>query len=72
MNPQNVGAVILGAVALASSAVAASPIASTTATTTYHRTQVEGVGVFYRKGGPKARPHRAAARVPVVFARRIR
>ena len=51
MNPQNVGAVILGAVALASSAVAASPIASTTATTTYHRTQAEGVGVFYREAG---------------------
>ena len=56
MNPQNVGAVILGAVALASSAVAASPIASTTATTTYHRTQVEGVGVFYREAGPKDAP----------------
>ena len=56
MNPQNVGAVILGAVALAGSAAAASPIPSTTATTTYHRTEVDGVGIFYREAGPKDAP----------------
>ncbi|HWF77320.1 MAG TPA: alpha/beta hydrolase [Caulobacteraceae bacterium] len=31
-------------------------IASTTATTTYHRTRVDGVGVFYREAGPKDAP----------------
>ena len=55
MNPRTVGAAILGA-ALAGSAAAASPIPSTTATTTYHRTQVDGVGIFYRKAGPKDSP----------------
>jgi len=56
MNPQKVGAAILVAAALAGSAAAASPIPSTTATTTYHRTQVDGVGVFYREAGPKDAP----------------
>jgi pimeloyl-ACP methyl ester carboxylesterase len=56
MNPQKVGAAILGAAALAGSSAAASPIPSTTATTTYHRTQVDGVGVFYREAGPKDAP----------------
>ena len=55
MNSQTVGAAILGA-ALAGSAAAASPIPSTTATTTYHRTQVDGVGIFYREAGPKDAP----------------
>ena len=31
-------------------------IASTSATTTYHRTDVGGVGVFYREAGPKDAP----------------
>jgi pimeloyl-ACP methyl ester carboxylesterase len=50
-----VGAAILGA-ALAGTAVAASPIPSITATTTYHRVEVDGVGVFYREAGPKDAP----------------
>jgi pimeloyl-ACP methyl ester carboxylesterase len=29
---------------------------STSATTTYHRTTVDGVGVFYREAGPKDAP----------------
>ncbi len=56
MNLQKVGAAILGAAMLAGSAAAASPVPSTTATTTYHRTQVDGVGVFYREAGPKDAP----------------
>ena len=52
MIPRTIGAAILGA-ALAGSGAAAAPIASTTATTTYHRTQVDGVGVFYREAGPR-------------------
>jgi pimeloyl-ACP methyl ester carboxylesterase len=55
MNPRTVGAAILGA-ALAGSAAAANPIPSTTATTTYHRAQVDGVGIFYREAGPKDAP----------------
>jgi alpha-beta hydrolase superfamily lysophospholipase len=35
---------------------AASALPSTSATTTYHRTQVNGVGVFYREAGPKDAP----------------
>lgn len=50
MNSRTVGA------ALAGSAAAASPIPSTTATTTYHRAQVDGVGIFYREAGPKDAP----------------
>ena len=37
-------------------ASAASVLPSTSATTTYHRTQVDGVGVFYREAGPKDAP----------------
>ena len=55
MRLQTVGAAILVA-ALAGSAAAASPIPSTTATTTYHRTEVDGVGIFYREAGPKDAP----------------
>ncbi len=55
MNPRTVGAAILGA-ALAGSAAAANPLPSTTATTTYHRTQVDGVGIFYREAGPRDAP----------------
>jgi pimeloyl-ACP methyl ester carboxylesterase len=35
---------------------AASALPSTSATTTYHRTKVKGVGVFYREAGPKDAP----------------
>jgi hypothetical protein len=54
MNPYKFGTAILTA-AHASSATA-SPIFSTTATTTYHRTQVDGVGIFYREAGPRGAP----------------
>jgi pimeloyl-ACP methyl ester carboxylesterase len=47
------------AIALALSAGCASQafaVPSTSATTTYHRIQVDGVGVFYREAGPKDAP----------------
>jgi pimeloyl-ACP methyl ester carboxylesterase len=34
----------------------AAPIPSTSATTSYHRVEVDGVGVFYREAGPKDAP----------------
>jgi pimeloyl-ACP methyl ester carboxylesterase len=34
-------------------AVQATPLESTSATTTYHRAMVDGVGIFYREAGPK-------------------
>ncbi|HQT86670.1 MAG: alpha/beta hydrolase [Acidiphilium sp. 37-64-53] len=34
----------------------AAPLPSTSATTTYHRVQVDGVGIFYREAGPKSAP----------------
>jgi pimeloyl-ACP methyl ester carboxylesterase len=34
-------------------AVEAAPLESTSATTTYHRVMVDGVGIFYREAGPK-------------------
>jgi len=34
----------------------AAPLESTSATTTYHRATVDGVGVFYREAGPKDAP----------------
>src|SRR6266700_2050736 len=34
-------------------AVQAVPLNSTSATTTYHRVMVDGVGIFYREAGPK-------------------
>jgi pimeloyl-ACP methyl ester carboxylesterase len=56
MNLNNIGAAALGAATLAGSIVTASAVPSTTATTTYHRTQVDGVGIFYREAGPKDAP----------------
>ena len=56
MKSHTVGAAIFGAAVLAASAAAACPIPSTTATTTYHRVEVDGVGVFYREAGPKDAP----------------
>jgi pimeloyl-ACP methyl ester carboxylesterase len=41
---------------IAGYAAEAAPMESTTATTTYHRTSVDGVGVFYREAGPKDAP----------------
>src|SRR3984957_14880661 len=40
----------------AASASTASALPSTSATTTYHRTEVGGVGVFYREAGPRDAP----------------
>src|SRR5271154_2408103 len=37
-------------------AVQAAWLESTSATTTYHRMTVDGVGVFYREAGPKSAP----------------
>jgi pimeloyl-ACP methyl ester carboxylesterase len=37
-------------------ATQAAPLESTSATTTYHRATVDGVGVFYREAGPKDAP----------------
>src|SRR5271154_5737635 len=37
-------------------AVEAAPMESTSATTTYHRVMVDGVGIFYREAGPKDAP----------------
>src|SRR6478672_10168953 len=34
----------------------AAPMESISATTTYHRVTVDGVGVFYREAGPKDAP----------------
>src|SRR5215467_126401 len=34
----------------------AAALPSTSATTTYHRAEVDGVGVFYREAGPKDAP----------------
>jgi pimeloyl-ACP methyl ester carboxylesterase len=49
---------LLAAVAafIAGYAAEANPMESTTATTTYHRASVDGVGVFYREAGPKDAP----------------
>lgn len=55
MNMRTVGAAILGA-ALADPAAAADHVPSTTATTTYGRAQIDGVGVFYREAGPRDAP----------------
>jgi pimeloyl-ACP methyl ester carboxylesterase len=50
MKARQLGTIVAGGVA------AAAPIPSTTATTTYHRTQVDGVGIFYREAGPNDAP----------------
>src|ERR1700759_2751583 len=41
---------------VAGAAAQAAPMESTSATTTYHRVTVDGVGVFYREAGPKDAP----------------
>ncbi|WP_407158664.1 alpha/beta fold hydrolase [Bradyrhizobium sp. STM 3557] len=41
---------------IAAHIVEAAPMESTSATTTYHRASVDGVGVFYREAGPKDAP----------------
>ena len=50
-------ALVAAAVALiVAHAVEAAPLESTSATTTYHRVTVDGVGIFYREAGPKDAP----------------
>jgi pimeloyl-ACP methyl ester carboxylesterase len=44
------------AVAFFAGAAQAAPLLSTDATTTYHRAQVDGVGIFYREAGPANAP----------------
>ena len=57
MKARHFGGAIVGAAALAGVATAnAQPLPSTTATTTYHRTQVDDVEIFYREAGPKDAP----------------
>ncbi|MGC8539780.1 MAG: alpha/beta fold hydrolase [Phycisphaerae bacterium] len=56
MSLQRIRAEALGAAAPAGSVAAAIPIPSTTATLTYHRTELDGVGIFYREAGPQNAP----------------
>jgi pimeloyl-ACP methyl ester carboxylesterase len=51
-----VSTAISTALALTACTSTASALPSTSVTTTYHRTQVGGVGVFYREAGPKDAP----------------
>jgi len=44
------------ATALVAGTAQAAPLPSTNATTTYHRVQVDGVGIFYREAGPRDAP----------------
>lgn len=46
----------LGAVLASAESATPAPIPSTAATTTYHRTQVDGVHIVYREAGPKDAP----------------
>ena len=41
------------AIALSTGAAKATTLPSTSATTTYHRLQVDGVDIFYREAGPE-------------------
>ena len=41
---------------IVSRAAQAVPMESTSATTTYHRVTIDGVGIFYREAGPKDAP----------------
>lgn len=55
MRPHQIKAATVSGATLDGS-VEGSPVPSTTATTTYHHTEVEGVGIFYREAGPKYAP----------------
>lgn len=50
------GLFLLAASLVLSASAQASPLTSTSATTTYHRTTVDGIGIFYREAGPKDAP----------------
>lgn len=56
MNLKESEAAVPGVAKLADSVAVASPVPSAIATTTYHRTQVDGVGIFYREAGPEHAP----------------
>ena len=47
---------VLAAGMLLGTAAHATTLASTSATTTYHRATVDGVGIFYREAGPRNAP----------------
>jgi pimeloyl-ACP methyl ester carboxylesterase len=44
------------AVAFSVAQASAAPVESTSATTTYHRVEVDGIGIFYREAGPQDAP----------------
>lgn len=44
------------ALSAATPALPAPPLPSTSATTSFHKVQVEGVGIFYREAGPRDAP----------------
>jgi len=50
------GAFAVAAALALSVPASASPVPSTSATTTYHKVQVDGVGIFYREAGPANAP----------------
>jgi len=56
MNLKEIEAAARDVAALAGSVAVASSVPSSSATTTYHRTQVDGVGIFHREAGPKHAP----------------
>jgi pimeloyl-ACP methyl ester carboxylesterase len=46
----------MAAVLFTANVAQAAPLESTSASTTYHRVKVDGVGIFYREAGPKDAP----------------
>jgi pimeloyl-ACP methyl ester carboxylesterase len=50
------GALAAAVVLMAATVSQAAPLPSTSATTTYQRVMVDGVGIFYREAGPKDAP----------------
>ena len=58
------------ATALFAGTAQAAPLPSTSTSTTYHRVQVDGVGIFYREAGPENAPTIVLLHgFPVVVAR---
>src|SRR6516165_10167926 len=47
---------MMTAISLSAGVAHAEPVPSTTATTAYHRIEVDGVNIFYREAGPKDAP----------------
>jgi pimeloyl-ACP methyl ester carboxylesterase len=58
MKTRNLGMATVAAAALVgvTAAAQATPLDSTNTTTTYHRVQVDGVGIFYREAGSRTAP----------------